>query len=244
MEELTVRLLRDEQGDGPHHMAADEVLLQSAAKGIASLRFYTWETPTLSLGYFQEATARLADPLLADLPFVRRATGGAALVHHHELTYCLAVPATRQWLGRCWLRMHEAIAAALREFGVNADRCVLPEAEDSTGYLCFQQHTAGDVMIGNAKIAGSAQRKQRGAVMQHGGILLRQSPFTPSLPGILELTGVDVKPFDLRTAIIGQLKRLLGWCFDLPEDWTEAEREAIEVLTRIRYSSDSWNWKR
>src|SRR5438270_22730 len=186
--------MRDENGGGPHHMAADEVLLRSAASGIASLRFYTWETPTLSLGYFQEAASRLAGPLLADLPFVRRSTGGAALVHHHEQTYCLAVPATRPWLGRCWLRMHEAITAALSEFGVHADRCALTGNDDSS-FLCFQQHTPGDVMIGNAKIAGSAQRKQRGAVMQHGGILLRPSPFTPTLPGIMELTGVDVKPF-------------------------------------------------
>jgi lipoate-protein ligase A len=234
----------DETAGGPHHMAADEVLLQSAADGIASLRFYTWEPPTLSLGYFQKAADRLNDPLLANLPFVRRATGGGALVHHHELTYCLAVPASRQWLGKCWLRMHEAISSALAEFGVHVDRCVLQGAEESAHFLCFQTFTPGDLMLRNAKICGSAQRKQRGAVMQHGGILLRQSPFTPTLPGILELTGVDVKAFELRMAIIEQLKKLLGWRFDVPEEWTKDERQAIEALSRDCYGCASWNGKR
>jgi lipoate-protein ligase A len=244
VEELTVRLMPDERAGGPHHMAADEVLLRSAADGIASLRFYTWETPTLSLGYFQKADDRLTDPLLAELPFVRRATGGGALVHHYEQTYCLAVPATRQWLGRCWLRMHEVISAALAEFGVPVDRCTLQGAEDSTHFLCFQTFTPGDLLLRGAKIAGSAQRKQRGAVMQHGGILLRQSPFTPSLPGILELTGVEVKPLQLRVAILEQLKKLLGWRFDLPEGWTEDQRQAIEELRQSCYGCDSWNQKR
>jgi lipoate-protein ligase A len=251
VEELTVRLMPDETGDGPYHMAADEVLLQCAADGIASLRFYTWQTPTLSLGYFQEEADRLADPLLAELPFVRRATGGAALVHHHELTYCLALPRRG---GQDWLRMHEVIAAALLEFGMQIGLIgpmgpmgpigpISPSSSEDA-FLCFHHFTPGDLMIGSAKIAGSAQRKQRGAVMQHGGILLARSPFTPSLPGILELTGIEVKLAELRAAIIGQLKKLLKWRFIVSETWPEAERLAIAELIENRYRSDAWNRKR
>src|SRR5438874_11593511 len=118
---LSCRLLPDAVADGPANMADDEVLLRSAASGQPSLRFYGWTGPTVSLGYFQPAARRLEDPLLRDLPFVRRPTGGDALVHHHELTYCLAVPAGRAWRpGEPWLRMHAIIAAALAEFGVAA----------------------------------------------------------------------------------------------------------------------------
>src|SRR5947207_926902 len=99
-------------------MAADEVMLESAGQGIASLRFYEWSLPSLSLGYFQSAEMRLHDPALAGLEWVRRLTGGGALVHDHELTYALALPASSPWLrelGRAneWIAiMHGVITQA------------------------------------------------------------------------------------------------------------------------------------
>src|SRR5262245_45464898 len=102
--------------DGPMQMAADEVLLEHAvANGRPALRLYTWDPSTLSLGYFQPFAARLADPLLANLPVVRRPTGGGAIVHHHELTYALALPTGPvSERGPSWVcRMHEIIGAAI-----------------------------------------------------------------------------------------------------------------------------------
>src|SRR5262245_12000420 len=153
--DLLCRLLPFAVANGPQNMAADEVLLHSAAAGQASLRFYGWTEATLSLGYFQHSTRRLDDPLLRELPFVRRPTGGDALVHHHELTYCLAVPSAsgasdgpgnrdrgHHWprsprYAAPWLRMHEIIAAALAEFGIDA-RLHAPSGGDVFAvFLCF-----------------------------------------------------------------------------------------------------------
>ena len=50
-----VRLLPFADADGPHNMAADEMLLETAGAGQASLRFYGWSAPALSLGYFPAA---------------------------------------------------------------------------------------------------------------------------------------------------------------------------------------------
>jgi lipoate-protein ligase A len=236
--------------DGPHNMAADEVLLQSAKRGQASLRFYGWSQATLSLGYFQPQARRLETPLLAGLPFVRRPTGGDALVHHHELTYCLAIPAEprrRSASPAPWLAMHSIIAAALADFGVVAQPYVATttEAEEDrfTGFLCFEHFTAGDLIVNGAKVVGSAQRKQRGAVMQHGGILLAASPFTPSLPGIRELSGVDIDAAELVSRIVDHLRQQTGWQVR-SESWTAAEERAIAALARDRYASDVWNRKR
>ena len=103
--------------DGAHNMAADEVLLESAGRGIASLRFYTWTPATVSLGYFQPQRVRQDDARLASLPFVRRPSGGMTLVHDQELTYALALPAGPPWqvAGQSpWLcRMHAITGAAL-----------------------------------------------------------------------------------------------------------------------------------
>ena len=86
MEALTCRLLPYAVADGPHNMADDEVLLESATAGVASVRFYGWLPATLSLGYFQPEQIRHADASLARLPFVRRPSGGAALIHDQEVT--------------------------------------------------------------------------------------------------------------------------------------------------------------
>src|SRR5947208_968494 len=103
------RLLPFVTAAGAWQMAADEVMLEAAVEGVTSFRVYRWSEATLSLGYFQSAAARLADPLLASLPYVRRASGGAALVHDRELTYALALPTGASWQprGESWVRrMH------------------------------------------------------------------------------------------------------------------------------------------
>ncbi|HMF16252.1 MAG TPA: lipoate--protein ligase family protein, partial [Gemmataceae bacterium] len=187
MEKVTCRLLPFALHDGSHNMAADEVLLQSARAGQPSLRFYGWTEATASLGYFQTSATRESDPKLLALPFVRRATGGAVLVHHHELTYALALPEPGR-TGEPWLvRMHRIIASALNRLGIACRSASKREGEHSV--LCFQQTTAGDLLLGGSKIAGSAQRRQRGSLLQHGAVLLKASPHPPGLPGILEQTG-------------------------------------------------------
>jgi lipoate-protein ligase A len=241
----SARLLPYAVADGPHNMAADEVLLEAAAGGVASLRFYGWSEATLSLGYFQPERRRLDDERLAGLPFVRRPTGGDALVHHHELTYALALPAGPPWqrLRSCNPCMHRIIAAALARFGITAHlydpECPAPFA----GVLCFQHVTAGDLLIGAHKVAGSAQRKQRRALLQHGGILLARSPHAPALPGIRELAGRELSAGELDTAIAGEFSRETGWQL-VPDEWTEQERQRVEVLAANKYGRDAWNRKR
>src|SRR6516225_5136529 len=94
VESVACRLLPFITASGAWQMAADEVMLEAAAtSGVASFRVYAWTTATLTLGYFQPGASRLTDPLLAQLPYVRRSTGGAALVHDREVTYSLALPA-------------------------------------------------------------------------------------------------------------------------------------------------------
>ena len=78
-------------------MAVDEAILLSAAdRGEATLRLYQWSRPTLSLGYFQKAADRSVHAASLDWEWVRRSTGGGAIMHHHEATYSLAVPSQKQ----------------------------------------------------------------------------------------------------------------------------------------------------
>jgi lipoate-protein ligase A len=242
---LTCRLLPWVLGEGPNNMAADEALLESAAQeGVASLRFYGWTEPTVSLGYFQAAASR-AQAGLDSLPWVRRPSGGAALVHHHEVTYALALPPGRAWQsGPPWLpRFHELVAEVLADFGVQVRLCRPGEERKLGEVLCFLHHTPGDLLLGSAKVAGSAQRKSHGALLQHGGILLGQSPCTPALPGIRELTGVAIPHPELAGALRERLARATGWEI-LAGDWTPLEHERRQDLLANRYRSPAWNEKR
>jgi lipoate-protein ligase A len=229
-------------------MAADEVLLESAAEGVATLRFYGWAQPTLSLGYFQPESARHVHEPLGALPFVRRPTGGQILVHHHEVTYALALPSGNPWRRNAekvcaWLeRMHLVIADALRELGVHTDLATGSVAARGTA-LCFLQPTAGDVLIGVHKIVGSAQRRRRGALLQHGAVLLAASAHAPMLPGIQELSGLCLSDQHVSSAISRRFSERFS-CRLLPADWSPRERDRIAELTRAQYTQPAWNLKR
>jgi len=242
----TVRLLPLESCDGPANMAADEVMLEAAAAGIASFRFYTWRVPTLSLGYFQPEAVRHTDFRLQTLPYVRRPSGGATLVHDQELTYALALPADARWQprGQSWIcRMHTIIAAALSAIDITAKPVTFGKAKKFGDTLCFLHHTAGDLIVEGHKIVGSAQRKQRGALLQHGAILLAQSASTPNLPGIHELCVRTIIASDLSCNILADLERETAWKFSR-EEWTDNEIARIAELVQQKYAQDWWNRKR
>ncbi len=241
------RLLPLVEADGPWQMAADQALLESAAEaGTASLRFYTWPRATLSLGYFQPAAVRHSDARLVALPWVRRPSGGEALVHDHEVTYALALPPGAPWQrrGENWLwRMHGIIAEALAGLGVAARPCGEGEERRLGEVLCFLHQTPADLLVGGAKVVGSAQRKQRGALMQHGGILLAASPAAPQLPGIAELTGRRLAPPEVAAAVAAQFGRAAGAAVEAG-DWSDAERRRVAELVATRYTQPGWNSKR
>jgi lipoate-protein ligase A len=243
VEELNCRLLPFRVADGPTNMATDEALLCAALEGMATLRFYGWSQPTLSLGYFQSAQLRLADPVLAQLPFVRRQSGGDILVHHHELTYALAMPPAWRKYGPWLVRMHKLIAAALRSLGIAVSLFEPAVPAGFEGPLCFQHFAGGDGLLGSRKVVGSAQRQRRGAVLQHGAILLRQSPYTPSLPGIRELAGVEIDHGSLCSAIVANFVEALPVRISQGE-LTEVERDIVVHAIENKYRTPEWNHKR
>ena len=238
----TLRLLPFQSLPGAANMAADEAMLVAASEqGLASLRFYTWSEPTLSLGYFQPAAERLPG-----LPWVRRSSGGAALVHHHELTYALALPVGKLWQrhGESWIcRMHHLITATLALAGAETKSVVCGDEKKLGEVLCFLHQTPGDLLAQSSKVVGSAQRKQKGAMLQHGGILLARSEFAPQLPGLLELTGVKFELPDLVNRLMRQFTLATGWELQ-SATWTDAERQLRDQIEHDKYANPTWNEKR
>jgi lipoate-protein ligase A len=242
------RLLPFEVLPGPANMAADEVALELAVHGIASLRFFGWSEPTLSLGYFQLHSAIAENAAYSPLAIVRRSTGGGAIVHHHELTYALGLPAPLVGKEPWGCVMHRIIATALLKYGIYSDLIVCGEEQKTDPFLCFHHHSAGDLatrMRGTSreKIIGSAQRKQHGAILQHGSILLARSEYAPSLPGILEITGQRLIPESLALTIGESFATATGWHL-VPSTWTAEERERRGEIEQQKYGHESWTKKR
>ena len=239
------RLLLDPPGDGTWNMAVDEALLGAADGGAVVLRLYRWGEPTLSLGYFQPFAARGEHVASAGCPVVRRPSGGGAIVHDDELTYSLALPADHPLAARraeLYGAVHGALVDALASLAIQARQASVRDAAGGgqPPFLCFERRAVGDVLVGHSKVAGSAQRRRRGAVIQHGSILLGRSRAAPELPGLSELTGRRVEPGTLADAWLEILRDRLGLCWTAgriePDILNEARR-----LRRDRYLAERWN---
>ncbi len=196
---MDCRLIFDKPASGVWNMAMDEALLLSvgrAGQG-ACLRFYQWSEPTVSLGYFQRQADRQSHGPSRHCPIVRRSTGGGAIVHDHELTYCFSV-ATSTHIGSVLSAYYDAFHGTLIDqlatWGVHAELCnsAAHGSPATAPFLCFRRRTDGDVLLSGSKIAGSAQRRRQGALLQHGSILLKRSNASPELAGIDELGGVCI----------------------------------------------------
>ncbi|CAN5531974.1 lipoate--protein ligase family protein [soil metagenome] len=243
--EQTVNLYPILNASGPEQMARDDVILEYAAKGEASLRFYTWNAPTLSLGYFQKACERGSSALTA-LPWLRRATGGDAILHGDgDITYSLALPADATWHdGEPWIcRFHKLLRTVFDKQGVQSKVVVCGEEATLAPTLCFQHQTVGDLLVNGVKVVGSAQRKSRGALLQHGTIRLRSSMRVPELPGILELTGVTLTLEKIEAGVTTRLLTELGWSLELV-NWTDEDLIRAKEIGSERYGSAEWNSKR
>ena len=115
------------------NMAADAYLLQYAAQtGIMCVRFYFWEPAAVSLGYMQDPSEVLDLEALREqnIEWVRRPTGGRAVLHQEDLTYCCAFPAhAYTTLGSSISESYRIISQCLRK-GLTAAG-VLTESHDS-----------------------------------------------------------------------------------------------------------------
>ena len=186
---------------------------------------------------FSAAAVRLSDPLLAGLPWVRRPTGGADAGPPSRADL-RPRPAGRARRGRrAASRGWRGCTRSSRRRSPTGRRPESVVEESKYGeILCFLHHTPGDLRIGRAKVVGSAQRRQRGALLQHGAVLLAASPFTPALPGVAELAGRRPDADVVAAAIADRFVRRTGWRLE-PSDWTAGERRRIDALAAEKYAA-------
>jgi lipoate-protein ligase A len=245
----TFRLLRHGPSSGPWNMAVDEVLLDQAValpSQPGCLRLYRWREPTVSLGYFQSYDDYLKHAPSKDYAVVRRLTGGGAIVHDAELTYSIVLPAWHPLAARrdeLYAAAHEELVGVLGKLGIQADLSAGQAQEGDEPFLCFQRRATGDVLLSGMKIAGSAQRRRNGAVLQHGSILLRRSLAAEALPGLVDLSGKGVSEDELAELWLPELGRRFGIVWQESE-LSEPELQAADELANHRYAWPGWTEQR
>ncbi len=109
-------------------------------------------------------------------------------------------------------------------------------------FLCFGRGDPRDIVLLGHKIVGSAQRRRRGAVLQHGSILMRRSIHAPQFPGLIDLAGrADLEP-RVGPVLAEQLPRAIGrpireslnnWEWSRSASLASAEAERVESRRRV-----------
>lgn len=159
-------------------MATDEAILKACGQNNekSTLRLYEWKEPTLSLGCFQKSENIVKCCLNNEIPYVRRVTGGRAVLHADEITYSIICgandPLFSEGITGAYKIISKCLLEAFIEAGINVEmhntRCKM---QDSKKTSCFHSPSRYEIMIENNKIVGSAQRRFKEAFLQHGSIL-------------------------------------------------------------------------
>lgn len=239
-----LHIFHDPPLDGPENMARDEHLLHSRSLRPAVVRLYAWSPPTISLGCFQryDEMARLPASL-RELPAVRRCTGGGAILHDRELTYCLvlddSLPAGRLAPAALYSLVHgiwrDVLAADGQPVRLAPEWLPFPSPRGGP-FFCFAQPGRTDLLLGERKVLGSAQRRIPGRTMQHGSLILgRRFDAHP---------GADLgdPPPEAQERWVTSFLQELARALDLeprPAAWT-AQRLADVRQRRARYASEEW----
>lgn len=156
------------------NMAVDEALLGEATAPI--LRFYRWQQPSISFGYFGRYTDAVTQA--NGRAIVRRWTGGGIVPHGDDLTYSIILPSAHPLVAKSspeiYATVHEAIRGAL---GANQIEARLAEqAAPKMSDACFANAVRADVLSGDRKIAGAAHRRARAGLLHQGSIQRNDLP--------------------------------------------------------------------
>lgn len=201
------------------NMAIDEALLDYATQPV--LRFYRWERPSLSFGYF----GKFADVAsqARTLNIVRRWTGGGVVRHGEDLTYSLVTPARDPASTRgppaIYLALHKSIHEALLAEGRESQ--LAAQAAPKVSEACFANPVRNDLLCDGRKIAGAAQRRTRRGFLHQGSI---------QLPGLSERFRER-----FASALAAQIQS---------EKMPPAVRDRATKLAAEKYATASWLHRR
>lgn len=173
-----MRFIPFEVKTGQENMQIDSDLLEYAIKNKLKepiFRLYGWSPACVSLGRNQKSDfLDLAFLKQNNIDYVRRLTGGRALLHDNEITYSYICPASFLENGENVVNSYKEISkiliAALKKLDIELDFGGIKKVNGHKDY-CMLVSTGADLCYKNRKLIGSAQFRKEGYILQHGSIL-------------------------------------------------------------------------
>ncbi len=163
---------------GPERqMAIDEAILRNFDRRntIPTFRFFRFKPSSITLGYSQsvEETIDVQTCEKYNIPYVRRITGGGTVFHDYEgeITYSVVTEKIEGDIEESFRELLGPIMETLKEFGLE------PE---------FKPYN--DILVNKKKISGSAQRRGKKGLLQHGTLM-----FSTDLEKLAEILKIDEK---------------------------------------------------
>ena len=234
------RLIVDGAIAGAVNMGRDEALLE--LQSVPTLRFYRWQKPTLSLGYFQDAAdIDIAAAKRRGCDVVRRSTGGKAILHEHELTYSLCAPEVGALAGGPAAAMQAIHQAFAKELSAQSKKDVFIRQQvalqsDIVGSSwCFEDSSPLDICLDGKKLLGSAARRKNNWILFHGSLVLEVPSETP------EIAALGFEPNI--SACVDALAAALGIDFTTGE-WTPDEISLGDSIATEKYATEAFLHKR
>lgn len=263
--------------DPYYNMAMDEALLNFVSGGEIDpvIRFYTWNPATLSIGYFQRLQKEIDIDKVKEKGFglVRRQTGGRGVLHDKELTYSVIVPESHPNMPSTVTEAYRVISQGLLEgfknLGFNTYFAVPKTPEERQklkqprSSVCFDAPSWYELVVEGRKIAGSAQTRQKGVILQHGSILQdididelfdmfiyknerlklkMKEAFVEKAVAINDISDKHITISQMEEAFEKGFKK--GLNIELkPLELTEAQLAEVEELTE-KYRSDEWMFRK
>ncbi|MDI2588015.1 biotin/lipoate A/B protein ligase family protein [Psychrobacillus sp. NEAU-3TGS] len=259
-------------------MALDEALLDWHSEGLIPpvIRFYEWNPATLSIGYFQSVEKEIDMDAIEKLGlgFVRRPTGGRGVLHEHELTYSVIVtesypdmPAT---VTEAYRVISEGLLLGFQNLGLDAYFSV-PDTEQKREDLkkpksavCFDSPSWYELVVEGRKVAGSAQTRQKGVILQHGAILLdldedkliqtfkfSSDELRERVKASLSKKAVAINKISKNPVTIDECKVAFKKGFEdaleielVEYKLTEEQELYVKDLEAKRYANDEWNFRK
>jgi len=254
------RLLVMEKNCASMNMALDEaILIAQKELPTPTLRFYDWETPAFSFGYFQDIPKEVDVEVCRKegIQLVKRMTGGGTVVHGWDLTYSLILPRhpgemtvseTYQSICNCLVKAFINLGITAYCFGSKTN------VKQSTQNICLTNPAEHDVMCNDKKLAGVSVRRNRNGIMFQGYISLDMPPET-ILKHVSKHTDVQQMLREKTSAvnIDGRfikrktLIQAITETFDLeitfnPDNISLSEMDHAERLVNTKYGTEAWNF--
>lgn len=260
------------------NMALDEALLEWHSKGLIppTIRFYGWDPATLSVGYFQKVEKEIDMEAVKKygLGFVRRPTGGRGVLHDQELTYSVIVsedhPKMPNTVTEAYRVISEGVLEGFKALGLDAYFAVPRTEEEKEGLknprsaVCFDAPSWYELVVEGRKVAGSAQTRQKGVILQHGAILLDldedklfdlfkypNERVRERMQKNFKNKAVAINAIREQPASLEEAKKAFYIGFEKGLDvelevytLTDEERKIVDDIAKKRYENDEWNYRR